>query len=51
MQKINEIMVPGCDIEIYSTHKEGKSVAAERLFRLWNNKIHKYMTISKNVLN
>ena len=38
------------DIEIYSTHNEGKSVAAERFIRTLNNKIYKYMTsISKNV--
>ena len=38
------------DIEMYSTHKEGKSVAAERFIRTLKNKIYKYMTsISKNV--
>ena len=35
---------------MYSTHNEGKSVAAERFIRTLKNKIYKYMTsISKNV--
>ena len=38
------------DIEIYSTHNEGKSVVAERFIRTLKSKIYKYMTsISKNV--
>ena len=38
------------DIEMYSTHNEGKSVIVERLIRTLNNKIYKYMTsISENV--
>ena len=38
------------DIEMYSTHNEGKSVAAERFIRTIKNKIYKHMTsISKNV--
>ena len=38
------------DIEMYSTHNEGKSVVAERFIRTLKNKIHKYMTsVSKNV--
>ena len=38
------------DIEMYSTHNEGKSVAAERFTRTIKNKIYKQMTsISKNV--
>ena len=38
------------DIEMYSIHNGGKSVAAERLFRILKNKIYKYMTsISKIV--
>ena len=38
------------DIELYSTHNEGKSVVAERFIRTIKNKIYKYMTsISKNV--
>ena len=38
------------DIEMYSTHKEGKSVIAERFIRTLKTKIYKYMTaISKNV--
>ena len=38
------------NIEIYSTHNEGKSVIAERFLRTLKNKIYKHMTaISKNV--
>ena len=38
------------DIEIYSTHNEGKSVVAERFIRALKNKIYKYMiSISQNV--
>ena len=38
------------DIEIYSTHNEGKSVVAERFIRTLKNKIYKYMTsISEKV--
>ena len=38
------------DIEMYSTHNEGKSVATERFIRTIKNKIYKHMTsISKNV--
>ena len=38
------------DIVMYSTHKEGKSVVAERFIRTLKNKIYKYMiSISKNV--
>ena len=38
------------DIEMYSTHYEGKSVVAERFVRTIKNKIYKHMTsISKNV--
>ena len=38
------------DIKIYSTHNEGKSVAAERFITTLKNKIYKNMTsISKNV--
>ena len=36
------------DIEMYSTHNEGKSVVAKRFIRTLKNKITKYMTsISK----
>ena len=46
---INEIMVRKNDIEMYSTHNEGKS-AAERFIRTVKNKIYKFMTsVSKNV--
>ena len=38
------------NVEIYSTHNKGKSVAAERFIRTIKNKIYKHMTsISKNV--
>ena len=38
------------DIEMYSTHNEGKSVVAERFIRTIKNKIYKHMTsISKNM--
>ena len=38
------------DIEMYSTHNEGKSVVADRFIRTIKNKICKYMTsISKSV--
>ena len=38
------------DIEMYSTHTEGKSVVAERFIRSLKTKIYKYMiSISKNV--
>ena len=37
------------DMEMYSTHNEGKSVVAERFIRTLKNKIYKHMTaISKN---
>ena len=38
------------NIEIYSTHNEGKSVVAERFIRTLENKIYKHMTaILKNI--
>ena len=38
------------DTEMYATHNERKSVAAERFIRIFKNKIYKYMTaILKNV--
>ena len=38
------------DIEMYSTHNDGKSAVAERFIRTIKNKIYKYMTsTSKNV--
>ena len=37
------------DIEMYSTHNEGKSVVAERFIRTIKNKIYKYMTSISNV--
>ena len=40
----------GNDIEMYSTHNEGKSVVAERFIETLKTKIYKYMTsVSKNV--
>ena len=38
------------DIEIYSTHNEGKFVIAERFIKTLKNKVSKYMTsVSRNV--
>ena len=38
------------NLKMYSTHNEGKSVAAERFIRTLDNKIYKCMTsISKNM--
>ena len=38
------------DIEMYSTHNEGKSVVPERFIRSFKAKIYKYMTsVPKNV--
>ena len=38
------------DIEMYSTHNEGKSIVAETFIRTLKNKIYKHMkAISKNV--
>ena len=38
------------DIEMYSTHNEGKSVVAERFVKILKNKIYKHMTtVGKNV--
>ena len=38
------------DIEMYSTHNEGKPIIAERFIRTLKNKIYKYRTsVSKNV--
>ena len=38
------------DIEMYSTHNEGRSVITERFVRTLKNKIYEFMTsISKNV--
>ena len=36
------------DIEMYSTHNEGKSVAAERFIRTLKNKISKHITAVSN---
>ena len=38
------------DIEMRSTHNEGKSIVAERFIRTLKNKMYKYMSsVSKNV--
>ena len=38
------------NVEMYSTHNEGKSVVAERFIRTLKNKIYQHMTaISKNI--
>ena len=43
-------MVKRYDIEMYSIHNEGKSVAAQRFIRTLKTKIYKYMiSVSKNV--
>ena len=40
----------GNNIEMYSTHNEGKPIAAERFIKILKSKIYKHMTaISKNV--
>ena len=47
MQKIGGSMktwLKENDVEIYSTHNNGKSVAAERFIKTLKNKIFKYMT-------
>ena len=33
------------DIQVFSTHNEGKSVITERFIRILENKIYKYMTL------
>ena len=38
------------NIEMYSTHNEGKPIVAERFIRTLKNRIYKYMnSVSKNV--
>ena len=38
------------EIEMYSTHNEGKSVVGERFIRTLKTKIYEYMTsVSKNL--
>ena len=38
------------DLEMYSTHNEGKSAIAERFIKILKNKNYKYMiSVSKNV--
>ena len=50
MNVTKETIIQKNDIEMYSTHNNGKSVIAERFLRTLKNKIHKYMTsVSKNV--
>ena len=47
---INETMARKNDIDMYSTHNEGKSIIAETFIRTLKNKIYRYMTsVSKNV--
>ena len=46
---INETMARKNDIEMYSTHNEGKSIIAEKFIRTLKNKIYRYMTsVSKH---
>ena len=43
-------MLKDNDIEMYSRHNEGKSVAAEGFIKTLKTKIYKYMTsVSRNV--
>ena len=45
-----KLWVDKIEIEMYSTHNEGKSVVVERSVRIIKNKIYKHMSsISKNV--
>ena len=45
-----ESSLPNNNIEMYSTHNEGKSIVAERFIKTLKNKIYKYMTsLSRNV--
>ena len=39
------------DIEMYSTHNEGKSVVAEKFIRTLKIKIYKYMTSISKMCN
>ena len=48
--KIFKKILQDNDTEMYSTHNEGKSVIAERSFRIFKNKIDRHMTaMAKNV--
>ena len=38
------------DIEMYSTHNEGKSVTVEKFIRTIKNKIYKYMTLVSKIV-
>ena len=45
-----KLFLQNIDVEMCSTHNEGKPLVAERFIRTLKNKIYKYMTsISKNV--
>ena len=45
-----KLLLQNNDVEMHSTHNEGKSVIAKRFIRIMNNKIYKCMTsVSKNV--
>ena len=49
--KSTKLWLEKCEIEMYSTHNEGKSVVTEKFIRTLKNEIHKYMTsVLKNVL-
>ena len=37
--------LPDNDLEIYSTHNEGKSVVTARFIRILKSKVYKYMTL------
>ena len=50
LQQVNEIIVQKSAIEMYSTHNERKSVAADRFISTLKNKSYKYTpSLSKNV--
>ena len=50
LKQINKIMATDIDMEMYSTHNEGKSAVAERFIKTLKSKIYKYLTLkSKNL--
>ena len=49
MQLENQILLKNDDIEMYSTHNEGKSIVAEIFIRTLKNKIYKRMTAALKI--
>ena len=45
-----KLMSKGNNIEIYSTHSRGKSVAATKIISTLKNKIYKYITDISNIV-